>query len=349
MKIALITGSNGLIGSESTKFFSKKFDLIVGIDNNMRMNFFGRIASTNWLKNELIKKIDNYHHQDINIFNKQKVFNLFSKYSNDIKLIIHTAAQPSHDWAASNPFLDYKVNSYGTLILLEAMRKYCKHSTFIFTSTNKVYGDTPNQFKFKELKHRYEILDDKFKNGFDEKLTVDQSTHSLFGSSKLSADIYVQEYGKYFNLKTGIFRGGCLTGPQHSGAQLHGFLSYLIKCNLLKKKYSIFGYKGKQVRDNIHCSDLITMFYEFYKKPKMGEVYNCGGGRKNNCSVLEAIKIIEDLTSIKMNYEILSKNRVGDHQWYITDYTKFKKDFPSWSQKYSLKDTINEMVNNAHL
>lgn len=349
MKIALITGSNGLIGSEAAKFFSKKFDLILGIDNNMRMSFFGRSASTNWIKKDLIKSLNNYIHLNINISNKKKVFNLLSKYSDDIKLIIHTAAQPSHDWAASHPFLDYKVNSYGTLILLEAMRKYCNKAVFIFTSTNKVYGDLPNKFRFKELRYRYELLDDEYKNGFNESLSIDQSKHSLFGSSKLSADIYAQEYGKYFNLKTGIFRGGCLTGPQHSGTQLHGFLSYLVKCNLSKTNYNIFGYKGKQVRDNIHCSDLINMFYEYYKKPKSGEVYNCGGGRKNNCSVLEAIQIIEDISSIKMNFKILDKNRIGDHKWYITDYSKFKKDYPIWDQKYNLKQIIKEIIDNAHL
>lgn len=349
MKIVLVTGSNGLIGSEAVKFFSKTFDLVIGIDNNFREKFFGKKASTSWLKENLTLNIPNYKHYDTDICNIKDIIKIFSKYNRDIDLVIHTAAQPSHDWAASNPFLDFNVNAMGTLNLLEVTRKYSKNSTFIFTSTNKVYGDTPNKFRYKESSTRFEILNDDYKKGFNERLSIDNSKHSLFGCSKASADIYVQEYGKYFNMKTGVFRGGCLTGPQHSGAELHGFLSYLVKCNLKKDKYRIYGYKGKQVRDNIHSSDLISMFNFFYKNPKSGEVFNCGGGIKNNCSVLEAIEIIENITNIKMNFSILKKNRIGDHIWYITDDYKFKKMYPKWGQKYNLKGTIAEIAENIHI
>lgn len=349
MKIIIITGSNGLIGSESVKFFSKKFDLVIGIDNDFRKKFFGKSASTNWLKKNLKANIPNYIHYNIDICDKISLDKIFSKYNNDIKLTIHTAAQPSHDWAATNPHLDFEVNARGTINLLEATRLYSNKSTFIFTSTNKVYGDTPNKFKYKEMKTRFEIIDKNYKFGFNEKLSIDNSKHSVFGCSKLSADIYVQEYGKYFNLKTGIFRGGCLTGPQHSGAELHGFLSYLVKCNLLKQKYRIFGYKGKQVRDNIHSSDLISMFNHFYKNPIPGEVFNCGGGLKNSCSVIEAINIIEDITNIKMKFDILKKNRIGDHIWYVTDDLKFRTKYPDWKKKYNLIDTLREITENIYL
>ena len=349
MTIAIITGSNGLIGSESVRFFSNKFNKIIGIDNNFRQKFFGKKASTKWLGRKLEKEIINYVNFEINIADKKKIFNLFNTFSKDIKLIIHTAAQPSHDWAANNPHLDFDVNAFGTLNLLEATRRYCPDAIFIFTSTNKVYGDSPNFIKLKELKSRYEATENKFYDGIDENFQIDQSKHSLFGCSKLSADIYTQEYGKYFGLKTGIFRGGCLTGPQHSGVELHGFLSYLVKCNLLKEKYTIFGYKGKQVRDNIHSSDLISMFNEFYQSPKKGEVFNCGGGRANSCSVLEAIKIIESISNIKMRYSISKKNRIGDHKWYITNFKKFNNYYPDWKQKYNLKLIIKEIIDNINL
>tara|TARA_B100000989_G_scaffold90235_1_gene65261 strand:- start:1184 stop:2233 length:1050 start_codon:yes stop_codon:yes gene_type:complete len=349
MKVAIITGSNGLIGSESVKFFSKSFDKIIGIDNDYRKFFFGKTASTNWVKKHLLNNVANYEHFDVDVCDKNSIKRIFSKYNKDTKLIIHTAAQPSHDWAAKNPILDFEVNTYGALNLLEATREYSKNAVFIFTSTNKVYGDRPNQFNFKETKTRYEILEKKYLSGFDEELSIDNSKHSVFGCSKLSADIYVQEYGKYFNMNTGVFRGGCLTGPMHSGAELHGFLSYLVKCNLQKEKYKIFGYKGKQVRDNIHSSDLISMFNFYYKNPSKGEIFNCGGGIKNNCSIIEAINIIESITNIKMKYKILKNNRIGDHIWYITDYSKFKKKYPSWDQKYTLKETLAEIIENIHL
>ena len=345
MKILIVTGSNGLIGSQSVKFFSNKFDKIIGIDNDYRSLFFGKSCSTKKLKNIMINEFPNYLHKSINIINYKSLEKIFSLYNSDIKMIIHTAAQPSHDWAASDPILDYQVNSTGTLNLLELSRKYCPASCFIFTSTNKVYGDRVNNFKYIELKYRYEPLDKELKRGIAEDFSIDNSKHSLFGCSKLSSDLYVQEYGKYFGMKTGVFRGGCLTGPNHQGAELHGFLSYLVKCNINKLTYTICGYKGKQVRDNIHSSDLINMFFLYYQNPRKGEVYNCGGGRENSCSILEAIKKIESKTKIKMKFRISSNNRIGDHKWYITNFQKFKKHYPNWELKKSLNSTIEDIIN----
>jgi len=346
MDICIVTGSAGLIGSESVEFFSKKFDLIVGIDNNMREEFFGCDASTIWNKQRLEKTINNYKHYSIDIRDNEEIEKIFKQYNNDIKLIIHTAAQPSHDWAAKDPFKDFSVNANGTLVMLENTRKYAKNSVFIFTSTNKVYGDRPNTLPLIELENRSEIdKNHKYYNGIDESMSIDQSLHSLFGASKVAADILVQEYGKYFNMKTGVFRGGCLTGPNHSGTKLHGFLSYLMKCAITKEHYTIFGYKGKQVRDNIHSFDLINMFWHFYQNPKKGEVYNAGGSRYSNCSMLEAIKMCEEITGNKMNYSYTDKNRIGDHIWYISDVSKFKKDYPSWNFTYNINDILVEIYN----
>ena len=346
MKVAIITGSAGLIGSESVEFFSKKFDLIIGIDNNMREKFFGCDASTIWNKERLERTIPNYKHYSIDIRDNNEIEKIFKEYNSDIKLIIHTAAQPSHDWASKDPLTDFSVNANGTLIILENTRKYAKDAVFIFTSTNKVYGDTPNKLPLIELETRYEIdKNHKYYNGIDESMSIDQSLHSLFGASKVAADILVQEYGKYFGMYTGVFRGGCLTGPNHSGTQLHGFLSYLMKCAITKTPYTIFGYKGKQVRDNIHSFDLINMFWHFYKNPKKGEVYNAGGSRYSNCSILEAIKMCEEITSNKMNYSYSEKNRRGDHIWYISDVSKFKRDYPKWDFTYNIKDILVEIFN----
>ncbi|WP_028982333.1 NAD-dependent epimerase/dehydratase family protein [Sporocytophaga myxococcoides] len=347
MNIAVITGSAGLIGSEAVGFFSDKFDLIIGIDNDMRQYFFGKNASTNWNRQRLETTYHNYTHQSLDIRNQEELDKLFAQYGKDIKLVLHTAAQPSHDWAAKEPFTDFTVNANGTLNMLEMTRKYCAEAVFIFTSTNKVYGDTPNFLPLVELENRWEISEEHqyFKNGIDEQMTIDQSTHSIFGASKVSADILVQEYGRYFGMKTGVFRGGCLTGPNHSGTQLHGFLSYLMKCAITGEHYTIFGYKGKQVRDNIHSYDLINMFWHFYQNPGQGEVYNAGGGRFANCSMKEAILICEKITGKKMNYSYSDTSRVGDHIWYISDLSKFKNHYPAWNYKYDLPNTLEEIFN----
>ena len=344
-KCVLITGSDGLVGSECVEFFNKLGFSIIGIDNNYREKFFGKDASVLWNRERLKNSCVNYNHYDIDIVDSSKVEAIFKEYGNKLELIIHCAAQPSHDWAATNPVLDFQVNSLGTLNLLESAKKYSKDTPFIFTSTNKVYGDNPNKINLIETETRFTTTPKShYKNGFNEEFSIDNTMHSLFGVSKLSADIMVQEYGKYFNMKTVCFRGGCLTGPNHSGTVLLGFLSYLMKCTISGEKYSIFGYKGKQVRDNIHSSDLISAFYEFYKKPSSGENYNIGGGLKNNCSMIEAIKLCEDIVGSNLNYEYLDENRKGDHKWYISDLRKFKSHYPNWNQKYTLHNTLEEIA-----
>jgi CDP-paratose 2-epimerase len=349
MKKALVTGSAGLIGSESTKFLIDKGYCVIGIDNNMRKYFFGEDASTEWNKLKLEKDFsEKYIHSTADIRNNKEIDKIFK--DNEFEIIIHTAAQPSHDWAAKEPLIDFSVNATGTLILLENFRKYCPKATFIFTSTNKVYGDTPNKLPLVELETRFEIEQNhKYKNGIDESMTIDNSKHSVFGASKVAADIMVQEYGKYFNLNTGIFRGGCLTGPAHSGTKLHGFLSYLIKCIATEKKYTIFGYKGKQVRDNIHSYDLVSMFWHYHQNPKQGEVYNVGGSRNSNISIIEAINKIEKVLGKKAIYEYIDENRSGDHIWYISDVSKFKKDFPEWDFKYNIDQIIEEICNSENI
>lgn len=342
----IVTGSIGLIGSTTCHFFLKKKIKVIGIDNDIRKYFFGEKASNKWKKN-ILKKDKNYLHINLDIRNKVKLFKVFKKYKNKIKSIIHTAAQPSHDWASKEPITDFNINANGTINLLEAFRIYCPKASFIFTSTNKVYGDGPNFLPLKEKKLRYDISTSHpfFKRGINETMSIDHNTHSIFGVSKTSADLMVQEYGRYFNLKTVTFRGGCLTGENHSGAELHGFLSYLVKSIISKKKYTIFGYKGKQVRDNIHSLDVVNAFYEFFKNPKKGgKVYNLGGGRNNSCSVLEAINLIENISGIKANFKIIKKNRIGDHIWWISDNSKFKKDYPNWKIKMSLKKSIRKMI-----
>ena len=345
MSVVLITGSSGLIGSESVSFFASKFDKVIGIDNDLRKYFFGNEASTSWNTNRLKINFDNYVHNDIDIRNYNELEVIFKNYASSIDLIIHTAAQPSHDWAAKEPITDFTVNANGTLNLLELTRQYCPSAVFIFTSTNKVYGDTPNNLPLVELESRWEIDESHayFKHGIDESMSIDQSKHSLFGASKVAADLLVQEYGRYFNMKTGVFRGGCLTGPNHSGTQLHGFLAYLMKCAISKQEYTIFGYKGKQVRDNIHSNDLVNMFWHFYRNPQIGEVYNAGGGRFSNCSMLEAIKICEEITGNKFKYKYSDQNRSGDHIWYISNLNKFKEDYPEWTWEYDLVKTLNEI------
>jgi CDP-paratose 2-epimerase len=345
MNIALITGSSGLIGGESVEIFSKKFDLVIGIDNNMRSYFFGAEASTDWNRNRLVKQVLNFKIHDIDIRDYTSLEKVFLEYGKDIKLIVHTAAQPSHDWAAKEPLTDFSVNATGTVNMLELCRKHSPEAVFIFTSTNKVYGDNPNFLPLVELEKRWEIDVNHpyYKNGIDENMSLDQTKHSVFGASKVAADIMVQEYGRYFGMKTGVFRGGCLTGPNHSGAQLHGFLAYLMKCAITGDHYTIFGYKGKQVRDNIHSFDLVNMFWHFYQNPRGGEVYNAGGGRFANCSMLEAIELCEKISGNKINYSYSETNRIGDHIWYISDLSKFKAHYPGWDWQFDLEKTLIEM------
>lgn len=345
MKIAIITGSSGLIGSEAVHFFASKFDLIVGVDNNLRAYFFGKDASTDWNLKNLSEKFQNFEHHNIDIRDFGALKGLFEKYGTDIKLVVHTAAQPSHDWAAKEPLTDFTVNANGTLNLLELTRLYSDQAVFIFTSTNKVYGDTPNLLPLVEQESRWEIdaTHPYFSDGIDENMSIDQTKHSLFGASKVAADVLCQEYGRYFDMNVGVFRGGCLTGPQHSGTQLHGFLSYLMKCAITGDHYTIFGYNGKQVRDNIHAWDLVNMFWHFYNAPRKGEVYNAGGGRFANCSMKEAILICEHITGNKMNYSYSDSNRIGDHIWYISNLNKFKSHFPEWDWKYSLENTMEQI------
>jgi CDP-paratose 2-epimerase len=348
MNVAVVTGSSGLIGGESVEFLADKFDLIVGIDNNMRSYFFGADGNTDWNKNRLTDKYSNFKSYNADIRNYSELEVIFKEYGNDIKLIIHAAAQPSHDWAAKEPLTDFGVNATGTLNMLELTRLHCEKAVFIFTSTNKVYGDTPNFLPLVELDKRWEIDTSHpyFKEGIDENMSIDQSKHSVFGASKVAADVMVQEYGKYFGMNTGVFRGGCLTGPNHSGAQLHGFLAYLMKCAITGNHYTIFGYKGKQVRDNIHSFDLVNMFWHFYQSPKQGEVYNAGGSRYSNCSMLEAIDHCEKISGNKMNYSYAETNRIGDHIWYISDVSKFKAHYPNWNYKFDLENTLGEMHDN---
>ncbi len=348
MNIALVTGSSGLIGGESVEFFSSKFDLVIGIDNNLRSYFFGNESSTEWNRSRLEEKFSNFRSYNADIRDYAALEAIFKKYGKDIKLIVHTAAQPSHDWAAKEPLTDFGVNATGTLNMLELCRLNCPAAVFIFTSTNKVYGDTPNFLPLIELDKRWEIAETHpyYKHGIDEQMSIDHTKHSVFGASKVAADIMVQEYGRYFNMKTGVFRGGCLTGPNHSGAQLHGFLAYLMKCAISGGHYTIFGYKGKQVRDNIHSYDLVNMFWHYYQDPKEGEVYNAGGGRFSNCSMLEAIDWCEKISGNKMNYSYSETNRIGDHIWYISDVSKFRKQYPGWEYKFDLESTLAEMYNN---
>ncbi len=348
MPIAVITGSAGLIGSEAVRFFAQKGFSVIGIDNNMRQYFFGPEASTRWNQERLKKDIPDYIHYQADIRDTKKLAKIFQKYSSGINLMIHTAAQPSHDWAAKEPLTDFGVNASGTLNLLEMTRRYCPKAVFIFTSTNKVYGDRPNELPLIELKMRWELKKNHpYYPGIDERMSIDQSKHSLFGASKAAADLLVQEYGRYFGMKTVCFRGGCLTGPNHSGTMLHGFLSYLMKCCVSGDQYTIFGYKGKQVRDNIHSFDLVNAFYHFYKKPRPGEVYNIGGGRKNSCSMLEAIALCEAISGEKMKYVYKNQNRIGDHIWYITDNGKFQSHYPQWQQTFDLRKTIEEIYANS--
>jgi len=345
MKIAIISGSAGLIGSEASRHFATHGFTVVGIDNDMRQQFFGEEASTRWQRQTLQDELGSaYIHLDADIRDDQAMEQLFSKYSSDIQLIVHTAAQPSHDWAARDPKKDFTVNAYGTLNLLEATRQHCPDAVFIFTSTNKVYGDRPNFLPLVEQELRWEIAaDHSYQAGIPEEMSIDHCVHSLFGASKVAADVLVQEYGRYFGMKTGVFRGGCLTGPNHSGTQLHGFLAYLMKCTMTGTPYTIFGYKGKQVRDNIHSYDLIQAFEHFYQNPRQGEVYNIGGGRFSHCSMLEAIQICERISGNTLNYSYQDGNRTGDHIWYVSDLAKFQSHYPNWKLTKNIEDILSEI------
>ncbi|OGG48232.1 NAD-dependent epimerase [Candidatus Kaiserbacteria bacterium RIFCSPLOWO2_12_FULL_52_8] len=348
MKTALITGSAGLIGSEATRFFAAKGFYIVGIDNDMRKYFFGAEASTSWNCEQLKKELgERYTHYDADIQDRSAVEKIVKKYRPEI--VIHTAAQPSHDWAAREPYTDFSVNAGGTLVMLESVRQYAPRATFIFTSTNKVYGDRPNYLPLVEKETRFEIADNHvFSQGINESMSIDQTLHSIFGASKVAADVLVQEYGKYFAMNTGVFRGGCLTGPNHSGAQLHGFLAYLVKCVATGTPYTIFGYKGKQVRDNIHAHDLVNMFWHFHQQPRPGEVYNAGGGRESNISMLEAIGVSEKLLGKKAAVTYKDEPRMGDHIWYISDLSKFKSHYPEWALTYDIDAIMNDLCASAH-
>ena len=345
MPIAIVTGSAGLIGSETVKYFARKGFKVVGIDNNMRETFFGKNASTNWNRDRLIAELgENYIHHNMDIRDAELISQVFKTYNQDIDLIVHTAAQPSHDWAARDPYTDFTVNANGTLVMLENTRQFCPNAAFIFCSTNKVYGDTPNYLPLIEQEKRWEIDNSHpFQVGIDETMSIDQCKHSLFGASKVSADVLVQEYGRYFDMKTACFRGGCLTGPSHSGTELHGFLSYLMKCTMTGDQYHIYGYKGKQVRDNIHSYDLVNAFFHFYQNPRIAEVYNIGGSRFSNCSMLEAIQICEEITSKKLAFDYVESNRSGDHIWWISDIRKFQSHYPEWQLKYTVRDILQEI------
>ncbi len=345
MSIVVITGSAGLIGAESARFFSDKGMTVVGIDNDMRRQFFGDDASTRWSREALEASLPNYRHVDADIRDEAAITKVFSTYGRNIALVIHAAAQPSHDWAARDPVADFTVNANGTLTLLQATRQYCPDAPFIYCSTNKVYGDTPNRLPLVEQVSRWEVAASHpyARHGIDETMSIDASTHSLFGVSKAAADLMVQEFGRYFGLKTACFRGGCLTGPGHSGTQLHGFLSYLMKCAVSGQHYKVLGYKGKQVRDNIHSLDLVNGFWQFFQKPRSGEVYNIGGGRHANCSMLEAIAECEKLTGRPMNWSYVDDNRIGDHIWYISDVRKFQSHFPEWRITYDIPATLAEI------
>lgn len=342
MKKILVTGSSGLIGSEVCMYFGERGYVVHGLDNNQRAVFFGPAGDTRWNQRRLAESIKRFEHHEIDIRDRSAIISLIDEIRPDV--IVHTAAQPSHDKAASIPFDDFDINAVGTLNLLEAARRHCPVAPFIHMSTNKVYGDAPNQIPMLELESRWDYADDTFKNGINERFTIDQSKHSLFGASKVAADIMVQEYGRYFGMPTVCLRGGCLTGPNHSGVELHGFLSYLVKCNLEGRKYYIYGYKGKQVRDNIHSYDIARFMEMFIQSPKIGAVYNLGGGKENTCSILEAFEIVEKFSGKKQIFEYQEKNREGDHICYYSDLRKIKNDFPKWTILFGLEETIKQIV-----
>ena len=342
MKKLLVTGSSGLIGSEVVRYFNQLGWSVIGLDNNMRADFFGPRGDTRWVQTQLENECKYFEHIELDIRNRSEVLSMMERIKPDY--ICHTAAQPSHDLAASRPFDDFDVNAVGTLNLLEATRRFCPESPFVHLSTNKVYGDGPNHLNLKETETRYDFADDQYYDGIDETFSIDQCKHSLFGASKVAGDIMVQEYGRYFNMPTCVLRGGCLTGPNHSGVELHGFLSYLIKVNLEEREYTVFGYKGKQVRDNIHSYDVACFIHAFFENPRIGEVYNIGGGRDNSTSILEAFHRIEQISGHKMRYQYNDENRIGDHICYVSNLSKIKTHYPNWSITKTLQDVFEEIA-----
>ncbi len=343
-KAAIVTGSGGLIGSETVKRLLRDGYDVAGIDNDMRAYFFGAESSTAETVKALSRLPGGYTHEAVDIRDEAGVHAIFAKHGSRVSLVVHTAAQPSHDWAAREPMTDFGVNAIGTMHLLEATRLHCPEAAFIFTSTNKVYGDAPNSLPLVELPRRWEIAPDhQYEPGIDEHFTIDQSKHSLFGASKVAADVMVQEYGRYFGMRTACFRGGCLTGPAHAGAELHGFLSYLMKCTVTGRPYRVFGYKGKQVRDNIHSFDLVEAFMHFTAAPRSGEVYNIGGSRHSNCSMLEAIALCEEISGKKLDHTYVEDNRSGDHIWWVSDVRKFQQHYPGWQYRYGLREILQEI------
>lgn len=341
-KTILVTGSSGLIGSEVSLFFAEQGCTIHGLDNNQRAVFFGPQGDTRWNQQRLGDRIEGFVHHELDIRDRQGVIDLVEQVRPDA--IIHTAAQPSHDRAAAIPFDDFDTNAVGTLNFLEAARRACPESPFIHMSTNKVYGDRPNTIDLQELETRWDYADPEYEHGIAESFSIDQSKHSLFGASKVAADVMVQEYGRYFQMPTCCLRGGCLTGPNHSGVELHGFLSYLVKCNLEGKEYRVFGYNGKQVRDNIHSEDVARFMWAFFQKPRVAEVYNLGGGKENSCSILEAFKIAEKFSGKGQKFTYVDENRIGDHICYYSDLRKMRADYPDWDLTKSLEDTVGEIV-----
>lgn len=344
MKTVLVTGSAGLIGSETVRRFAAEGFKVVGIDNDMRARFFGEQASTATTRDRLLREVRGYEHHSFDIRDAEKVTSLFKAEGKRVVLVVHAAAQPSHDWAARDPHIDFTVNANGTLTLLEAARLSCPEAPFIFTSTNKVYGDSPNRLPLIEQSTRWEIEPGHpFEQGITEEMSIDQTQHSVFGASKVAADVLVQEYGRYFGMPTVCFRGGCLTGPAHAGTELHGFLSYLMKCTATGRSYRLFGYKGKQVRDNIHSYDLVEAFWQFFQAPRSGEVYNLGGGRFSHCSVLEAIELCELISARKLSWTYEEQNRTGDHIWWISGVKKFQSHYPHWHYQYDLRRILTEI------
>jgi CDP-paratose 2-epimerase len=344
MSVALVTGAAGLVGSETCRRFAREGFTVVGIDNDMRAHFFGADASTAPTRVRLESELSDYRHYAIDVRDQAAVTDIFRELGAAIEVIVHAAAQPSHDWAARAPLVDFTVNAVGTLNLLEAARTHCPSAVFIFVSTNKVYGDTPNRLPLVELERRWEIAPGHAcAAGIDETMSLDQTTHSVFGASKVAADVLVQEYGRYFGMRTVCFRAGCLTGPAHAGAELHGFLAYLMRCTVAGRPYRVFGYKGKQVRDNLHSHDLAEAFWQFFRAPRVGEVYNMGGGRPSNCSMLEAIDLCAEVSGRALDWSYVDETRIGDHIWWISDVAKFESHYPAWTRRYGIRDILEDI------
>jgi len=344
MSVAIVTGSSGLVGSETVRYFAQQGLEVAGIDNDMRRRFFGDEASVDWNRRRLEAEIRGFRHHELDIRDADAVEKLFAEWGNAIEVIVHCAAQPSHDWAAREPLTDFTVNANATLVLLEAARRHCPEAVFIYMSTNKVYGDVVNDLPLVEGDTRWELPDEHpLHAGVDESMRIDQTRHSLFGVSKAAGDLLAQEYARYFGMRTGVFRGGCITGAAHSGTCLHGFLAYLMRCTVTGHPYTVFGYKAKQVRDNIHARDLASQFWHFFLNPRAGEVYNAGGGRHSNCSMLEAIALCERVAGRKLDWRYHDESRSGDHRWWISDVGKFRAHYPEWGYEYGLADIVEEL------